>query len=700
MNVSFFQVPKLFVENSTYLGELIELAKMEVNVDLKSLQKFDLLLSEIYQMYNYVGVELQPGSVYYYFLESQTYYNAQMRRFNYTIDVIRTLSEKKELSHNLHLSKYSNILEMSPEQETYFWKNQNVKVGATLIDKYHNAHYPYSELKGVQDVWKDMKWLYIWLQPRVTQTETGQIFQYSFTKRITETIINVLAASLPMNQKLYQGTYMYGLYPLEQAYYATDTQRYFRCVQRWEYIAGTANRSYYKIIIPLVDFNATNTTYYLHTIPTVHVDGVPNSLYCLVLPMSKVELLRFYVENGVTKSKTMIWSADELLPYLFDVEAQNNWNAFIVDAKVSLIPPTELSAGRTRYSVTQYSIQNEANIYTPAIIIESAVEGSSMNVIENLSHNVVRKAGSDILSSDIFMPFLKSKPNSLFKLNTSFTLPEVNKINVLQKKYCVSTVEKRQELDVVFLNATNAKTLYYFEDLFPGRTNVILGYGPNTGNQETILYYLLHSPSTIFFDRDNALPIFTTNYQAYIANNKNFVQQAQLQRDSELLQSLVSSGATAGGAAAVASSLKGYSPYAAVAVTGGKIANAFISKDVQEKQFNWSVDNIKSAPGNYKAATATLSFMLTLDLYNIWIEEYKVNEFDVMLYDELIDHVGFDYYNFPYTLEDILDSIVEGASDKKFLQARLTGLTNENIINMPLINLLSKVLIEGVNIFI
>jgi hypothetical protein len=178
------------------------------------------------------------------------------------------------------------------------------------------------------------------------------------------------------------------------------------------------------------------------------------------------------------------------------------------------------------------------------------------------------------------------------------------------------------------------------------------------------------------------------------------MQQAQLQRTSEFAQSLISAGGSAAGAGAVASSLKDYSPWAALTNSGAKVVNSLITFGVQQKQFNWSVDNIKSAPGNYKAAAATVSFMLSLDIYNLWIEQYKANDFDLNIYDELIDDAGLEYFNFTYNLNQIMANIFTGTSNKKFLQAVMTGLTNTQQINMTLINILYRVLQEGVNVFL
>ena len=102
----------------------------------------------------------------------------------------------------------------------------------------------------------------------------------------------------------------------------------------------------------------------------------------------------------------------------------------------------------------------------------------------------------------------------------------------------------------------------------------------------------------------------------------------------------------------------------------------------------------------HKAAAATVSFMLSLDIYDLWVETYTSNEFDIDLYNALINDVGFSYYNYQYSLQSIINNAHVGSSDKKYLQAIITGFTNNPKPNLPLINILTQQLQEGVNIYL
>lgn len=710
MNITFYQVAKLFPNNSTYLGKLIELHTEEVNTNMSNMSKVSLLLDNKYQDYNYIKVAKSENDYYYYFLESYDYYNEGKTRFNYKIDIVRTLQEKNEINHDVNVVQYSNVLDkMTPKQQIYFWKNQQTKLGSEQIEKYSPASIKYSPVTDVQDVWGNIKWLYVWLQPKQTASvDLGgnpYVYQYSFKKYIREKIINVLSTDLQIGKVWYDEAWNdpetgWNTYPVGQVYYCTDTNAYYRFVEEpapnrgniWSDMLFPRYKRYLKQI---KDFNKKNYEYYFHEIPNVQMTNMPNSLYCMVLPLADILVEREWLldDKRYYSWKTLNWGVDNIIPYLFDVNGDNNWNDWIVDIKLSLIPPFDMTD-------KDYEFRVDASTNMPKLSIPYTTPGRDFSPIKTLQYATTSTEEGVIKENDIFFPFLRYKPAHLMEIDSNFTLPVVNQENVVFKKYYLSIVEERRELDIPKLREDKATQLFYYEDLQPGRTNIAFGYAPKYNNRKMIIYYLLHSPSTIFLDRDTSLPIFTTNYQSYLANNKNFVQQAQLQRNSELAQNLIGAGSSAVGASLLSMGVPNYGASLAISQAAGRAANALISYDTQKKQFNWQVDNIKSAPGNYKAASATVSFMLSLNIYDLWIETYTSNTFDKELYMQLINDVGYNYFNFAFNLGEIINDSYIGSSDKKFLQAWLTGLTNNAQVNLPLINILNDQLREGVNIFL
>lgn len=708
MKITFYQIAKLFPDNSAYLGELIELETLEVNVDLSNISRINLLLDNNYQEYNYIKVARTENDYYYYFLETWTYYNHQKLRFQYKIDIIRTLQEKGLLNHEVNVLRYSNILDMTDAQKAYFWKNQETKLSSAQIKKYDIARIKYSDNEEVQNVWGNMKWLYIWLQPKKTQSieldGEPYVYQYSFTKQIKEHIIETTSDQLPLDLVAYkearkQPTQGWYSYPLGQAYYCTDTQKYYRFVQEpvpwgnpWQDVLFPIYKRYFKQI---KDFEKTQYTYYFQNIPAVQMTNMPNSLYCMVLPLTEVLVRREWVakEDLSLNWKELSWNADNIIPYLFDVDGDNVWNNYIVDIKLSLIPPFDVDD-------PSYECRVDTGTGLPLLTIPHTTPGNDFRPIKTLHSATIASSEGKVVEDNVFFPFLRIKPTNIMEVESTFEFPEINKDNIVFNKYYLSIVEERRELDIPQLKADNATKLFYYEDLHPGRTNIAFGFAPEYENQKETIFYLLHSPSTIFFDRDTSLPIFTDNYQNYLANNKNFIQQAQLQRNSQLVQNLIGSGSQAIGAAGLSYVVPGYSSVLSVTTAAGKAANAIIQHGVAKKQFDWQLDNIKSAPGNYKSATATVSFMLSLDIYDLWIETYTSNEFDIALYNELINDVGFNYYNYQYSLQSIIDNVYTGSSAKKYLQATITGFTNDPKPNLPLINILAQQLQEGVNIYL
>jgi len=706
MNISFYQVGRLFPENSTYLGELVELSKQEVNTNMANISRISLLLPNYYQNYNYVKVAKSVRTdYYYYFLDSWEYYNEENLKFYYKIDIVRTLKEHDLLNHDVNITQYSNVLEMNDKQKAYFWKNQQTQLSSSQISGYENSHIKYSDDPEAQKAWGDMKWLYVWLQPKQTASiDLGgvpYVYQYSFKKQIKESIINVLSTDIPLNKSWVDTTghkpdVGWNAYPVGQVYHCTDTGTYYRFTEEQDYynsiFKDTLFPRYRRYFKQIKDFDYKEYMYYFQDIPNVQMTNMPNSLYCMVLPLSEITVQRQWLldDNRYYTAMDRSWNVENIIPYLFDVDGANNWNDWIVDIKLSLMPPFDIND-------TDYHCRAVNNL--PQLVIPYDIPGRDLTPIKTLQYATVTSQAGNVIGDSIYFPFLRYKSLNIMEVESSFNFPNIDK-ELVFKKYYLSIVEERKELDIPRLKGDDALHLYYYEDLQPGRTNIVFGYAPQYENYKEIIYYLLHSPSTIFLDRDTSLPVFTTTYQNYLANNKNFVQQAQLQRKSELAQSLIGSGSSIVGASILQGTVTGYGGALTMSQAVGASANALINYDVQKKQFNWQVDNMKNAPGNYKAASATVSFMLSLNVYDLWIEVFTSNDFDIDLYNKLIDDIGFDYFNFSYNLEEIINNSYTGTSPKKYLKAWLTGITNGNTVNMPLINILHKQLKEGVSIFL
>lgn len=711
------------ISNSSYFGSLIEQKSEEVNVNLENISQFSLLLSSSYMDYNYVMVDGK-----YYFLDGYKYYNNEKSHFTYKIDILRTVHEMDMTNHEVRLNRFSNLLYMTPEQRNYFWKNQEIKLNPNIIEKYDGINLKYSNDPYTQQVWEDVRWVYIWLQPRSLQKYTvGALefpYKYMFERLQTESVIEVLSTDLPIGMKspYWKETFLtpkapdlifhyangqtgvknfWYDYPINQLYYLTDAQMYVRYVEKrlptydsGDYLFGKKEK--FRLFLPEADISFGKTKYYMNDCPVVEMNGIPNSLYCLVLPTTKVKIIREYSTHLGTGVYEAPWSADDVLPFLFDAQSTNAWGEYIVDMKVSMIPPFELSD-------TGVNLLVDDNL--PALKIKQTVKGDHLNGITNLFVDTkVTENDDDSFTSDsklrLFLPFLRKQPAGLFDTYGAFSLPTVNKDSVIKRKYMLSIAEQRIELDIPLLVSDNATKLVYYEDLNPGRTNMIVGFVPEYESVQDRLYYLLHSPSTMFISRDTSMPVFTTAYQNYLANNKNFIQQAELQRNTQLANSLINAGSQAAGATGVAAAVPSYSPMAAYSGALSQGVSALLTHNMQKQVFNWNIDNMKNAPGNYKAASATVTFMLTLDLYNVWIETFRSNDFDVDIYEDMISEVGYAYYNFQFNLKYLLERLYEGQDEKKYLSAVLTGLTFDYPIQRPLLLILQRQLQEGVNIYL
>lgn len=724
MILAFYTVPVILIENASYLGPLIEQEQKDINVNMSNISKVSILLPSEFIKYNYIKLIRTDGSNYYYKLASWTYYIEDQTTFHYEIDIIRTLKDKDMLNFDVYVQRYSNLLNMSEEQKNYFWRTQDTKLSSNVKQEFIDTTITYSESIAVQAAWSKTKWVYIWLQPRmpdeVTITDNDDLphkqkYQYKFTKRAQEEVLTVPIGELILtysavrvqngnvntpisilpstgnveNDRTLGEALFYG-YPVNQLYYVSANDTYYRFVEQklnsgsQQYVGDFVTRKFIKVDdYKYGEYDESH--YYLINLPPVAITDVPNQLYCLVLPTNPIRVFRRY--GNAYKDK--LWSADAVLPYLFDINTENNWGEYIADIKISAVPPFDLADSKNFIGTTSGA---------PSLYIGPEVPGDNFDPIKALFERSKATDGNNkLIINPLFLPVLRYKPNELYRLNSTFKLPEVNKENTVYKKYLLSVVEQRKELDLPLLKTDKATTLYYYEDISPGRTNLVIGYAPE-GNPKDIVYYLIHSPSSLFMTRDTTLPTFTSNYQAYLANNKNFMQQAELQRNSDLAQSLIQQSSSVIGATVVQSTVKGYSAAGAIAGAAAGAINAGIKYGVEKQNFNWMVDNHKSAPGSFKAASATLMFMLNLDIYRVWIEVYRSNEFDITLYEGNIMAVGYDYSLFRYNLLEIIEDAFTGELPKKYLQATIVGLSDQLGLNLPLLLILQDQLTAGINI--
>lgn len=737
MKLSFYQIPTLFVDNASYLGELIELENTEVNVDLRNISNISLLLPNEFEKYNYIKVEYKNKD-YFYLLDTWDYYNNEKLTFRYKIDIIRTLHESNHLSNEVTVQRSSTLLDMNNKQLHYFWKNQSTKLGADLIKNYFDASPNYSPRDIVQRAWGNTKWVYVWLQPSIIKqatTTTGQIpYQYYFDRSSREDYITVNSYEIPLNRETYrykwsilvgtkEGSFVMGSqsapfgegvsfwndYPINQLYYVQDLNRWYRYEAYtrtdWVVLRGPTGSKSVRLKVqgfrPEAEFEQNIQRTYFNDLPIVPLGDASTNLHCLVFPTKTITVERqilIGVLGADIITKTFYWGIENFLPYIFDVESENSWGPMIADIKISNVSPV-FGDSKT------YRLESDDGV-NPKIIIPASVPGTSINDLAGLNTLYINNQAATVdgetitlISPDnqnIIYPALRYKQEDLVELQSPFTLPTTNKQNVVFKKYYLSIAEDRVELDIPLLNSDGATQLYMYDDIGPGRNNTIVGFAnPDLPIQERI-YYLLRSPSSLFLSRDNTLPIFTSSYAAYSADNKNFIQQAELQRKTALYQGLVSGSAGASGSA-----ITYENPAAGMLSATGEAANAVIRYQSEKKLFNWQLDNLKSASGSYKAASSTISLMLSLGLMRIWLEEYETDELDINIYNRLIDDIGFEYFDYSYTLSKIIEAMLQERNNKYYLQARLTGITAPyEDISLPLINILYDTLLKGVNIFI
>lgn len=716
MKVSFYQVPIILISNSSYLGKLTSLgATKEVNVNLQDLRNIDLLLPKGFDRYNYIKVEDETEkATYYYILERYKYNSGNQVRLNYKIDILRTLREINDLDLDLRLNKYSGELPFSSEDvKTYFWNNQDIKLSGDVISK-HEEIYPIKEEQHEGDsILRGMQWVYIWLQPRPEQKINGKVNQYYLIKTNLEDIIHMEASELPIGITDYtyfkvpnitnpgsptlpvKGEFTHSIfrkYPIGTLFYDELNDNYYvirGSSNSWWDRFWTGNWYEYRWLdespVPY-----EKEVYATRRMPIIKNGQVPLPLHVMVFPIETLYIRR----KKFVKDEDLVWGIDEVLPHLNDPSAENNWMDFVVDIKVSQIPP---------FDISQFKSKREG--FKPIIYSEDIFTDlpNMISRVKKYQYHDDDLFGPE-LDNDMYIPSLISKPSGLITMDTNFSIKDlpIDKESMLYNKYYLSVLEERIELNIPLLKHDKAYELMYYEDTAPGRNNILIGFVPEGIVESEKIRYLIHSPSTLSIDRDLSLPLFTSAYGNYLANNKNFMAQAELSRKTELTQGLITSGSQAVGALAVSASLPGYSPINAISRAAGGTINSIVAYHAQKKQFQWNLDNIKSAPGSFKSANATLITRYALDQVHPWISIYTSSDLDKQLHSQLLEEIGYDYFDYKFTLKEVLDNLFSNYHNSLALvQGRLTGrnITFRETWIMVLIYILDEKLQEGIKVY-
>lgn len=681
MKLELYQVPHLLLNSSTYLGSLNQPVYYELNVNLNNLRNIKLILPVNYSNYNYIKV-IDGGKFYYYILDNFKYYNNDQVELDYRLDVVRTFSERRDGDLDVRLTKFSELIDFNNlQKESYFWKNQDIKLSGEIFKDKNDIIIDTNHSQEVREYLSETKWLYIWLQPKSAKADDGAnvAYQYKLTQRISENTISVLDKDLPKEKATWdkiQKSWTIGFatkvnwpsnFIVGQIYYATDTQKYYE-FREW----SGSSTSKYRMFFVLNNYENDNVWYIKDLNPLTN-QFLPTSAYCIVLPTQTM-----YVNYpGRSQRK---WDANSFLNIILDGDKEESWLPNIIDMQISNMPPINLS---------EFNITKTYDYLT----ITSDFYG-----LQGLHGTVEHYKSGEKQTLYDFIPALTYKLSEPIKYNSDFKLVDkINQETLIYNKHYLSMFENRVELDIPLLVNDNALQLYLYEDIQPGRSTVMLGFAP----EKNTLEYLIHSASTLLIDRDLSLPIFTTAYEQYVSTNKNFVKQAELSRNTQLQQGLVNSGSQVLGASAVSLSMESYNPSNTLVRAAGGAANTLIAYNAQKKQFNWSVDNMKSAPGNYKGASATTSIILTLMMSGYWIENYTSTEFDKHLYADVISEIGYDYFDMRFKLSEVLDKLNNGLSQSRgFIQGRLIGIDFEDYELNILSYILNEELIKGVKVYL
>lgn len=146
----------------------------------------------------------------------------------------------------------------------------------------------------------------------------------------------------------------------------------------------------------------------------------------------------------------------------------------------------------------------------------------------------------------------------------------------------------------------------------------------------------------LVYTSDNTLPFTVTQISAFLAENKNFFQIAQMQKDYSFVKSSLG---MASGALAVVGGAISANP---VAIGGGVLAmgNAganMYGAEMEYKNKMLTIDNMRSAPDMVKNASGNAIFTNAISKLGLYVEEYSALDNELEMANDTMYLYGFTY---------------------------------------------------------
>lgn len=345
------------------------------------------------------------------------------------------------------------------------------------------------------------------------------------------------------------------------------------------------------------------------------------------------------------------WGASSLTQFLL----KNNGFTHVKTLKISIKPPFDLNN-----AVFDYTIENESilGFNYEYLKIKNRLLGNNKYYLFSTQQNNINDtffiSGLDwgllIYNKDyqteinfecnINLPQIEFNKEEIINQDRNIKFnPKLNNSDF--KSLNITFAGNTFELPIDKINTTNPKFTYkemITADLTKGICRFVSEDNENVFNEK-----YSQSFNGFVFTNDLSLPMSNSQFEMYLANNKNAYLSFQAQQNYNL-----TSAALRGSSIGVQSIARA-SVNPLNLVTGGaqimeNIGSAFLSNALNQTQFNLTIDNMKNAPENLVNANGNVAFITATAEFGIYVELYSALESELKIANDYAFENGY-YFN-------------------------------------------------------
>lgn len=356
-------------------------------------------------------------------------------------------------------------------------------------------------------------------------------------------------------------------------------------------------------------------------------DGIDQGYTLFCFPLFTKSYLKVNNTNYLWDLETFLKYNNTLIPYILNIRISfvnpfgnmNESNYIAYSEDIQLIGAhqifTPLLAFSNDYNLIQYTGDGNTYYY---VGIKNGGNAKYFNISNGKVSNIL-DLGFNITKDDITSAKNYVKEVKLFN-------------GIIKAKINCGTTDGNEYnlLDLIYHEDDNA---YYqvIESIVPGITRCYHGIVIEDSIYNELNFKNGNQNSTSI---DTSIPYASSQYDTFLAQNKNFYQSANLARDTKMLQGTVA-GITGG-------FLKGGIPGAIVGGLGAGALSAF-NNYVDYKQQDYKMDNLKSAPTNIRNLEGNALLTTGVTGFNVRFEIWQPLQSNL---EKIADYLFFNGYEY------------------------------------------------------